>query len=446
MGGNVGAVLAGRYRLVEALGHGGMGAVWRARDAQLGRDVAVKELLLPENLTAAERGNWIARVDREARAAARLKHPGIVTVHDLTVSEDGRPWIVMELVRGDSLAGLLARRGPLPVEEVARIGLQVLDALQAAHREGITHRDVKPANILLEGERAVLTDFGIAAVEGDAALTASGALMGTPAFMAPEQVRGLPAGPASDLWALGATLYAAVQGHPPFNGAHPAAVLVAVATEDPLPATQAGPLAPVLDGLLRKDPADRLTHDHLRALLTGLAASAKPGPTRADVPPAAAAPAPARRWRRRSVRAALITTAVVLAAAASIGGYLSLGNKEESAAYRANLRFAQQLGAPNGFARKSTTRIDGDRIRLIYTTPATDCAPMCSTQTKAAVDWLKQQPSIAAVQPPRVGWSVEPCHKAGDCEPAVMSSGQPSLRNGQWYVADGELLFQIDVG
>ncbi|MER6300639.1 serine/threonine-protein kinase [Kitasatospora sp. NPDC001539] len=452
MGGDAGGLLAGRYRLVEVLGRGGMGVVWRAHDARLDREVAVKELLLPGHLTGPERESWIARLDREARAAARLKHPGIVTVHDWVMSEDGQPWIVMELVRGGSLAALLASQGRLPVWQVARIGLQVLDALQAAHRAGITHRDIKPANILLEHDRAVLTDFGIAALDGDTALTATGAIMGTPAFMAPEQVRGLPATSASDLWALGATLYAAVQGNSPFNGTHPAAVLVAVATEDPLPATHAGPLGPVLADLLQKDPARRLTHDHLRTLLTGLA-SAVPSTTRPDGQPFAAAPpadapAPATAPRRRPRRTALITAAVlVLVAAVSLGGYLLYshgGAEEESAAYRANLTLSQRFGQPDGFSRQPNTRLDGDRIRLTYAAPAT-CDP-CHPQTRAAIDWLKQQPGIAAVQPPVRGYDLQNCHQAGDCSLAIMSSGTPPVSNGQWYVTDGRLLFQIDIG
>ncbi|MGW6069760.1 serine/threonine-protein kinase [Streptomyces anulatus] len=169
-----------------------MGVVWRAHDEQLGRDVAVKELRLPDHVGATERQNWIARLDREARAAARLKHPGIITVHDRITGPDGRPWIVMELVDGGSLADLVEAQGALPPQQVADIGRQVAAALAAAHRLGITHRDIKPANILLEEDRVILTDFGIAALEGDATLTATGMIMGTPAFMAPEQIRGCP--------------------------------------------------------------------------------------------------------------------------------------------------------------------------------------------------------------------------------------------------------------
>ncbi|WP_179890664.1 MULTISPECIES: serine/threonine-protein kinase [Streptomyces] len=195
---------------------------------------------LPDHVGATERQNWIARLDREARAAARLKHPGIITVHDRITGPDGRPWIVMELVDGGSLADLVEARGALPPQQVADIGRQVAAALAAAHRLGITHRDIKPANILIEEDRVILTDFGIAALEGDATLTATGMIMGTPAFMAPEQIRGLPATAESDLWSLGATLYAAVEGHAPFSGTAPSAVLVAVATEEPTPAVRAG--------------------------------------------------------------------------------------------------------------------------------------------------------------------------------------------------------------
>ncbi|MFI6055780.1 serine/threonine-protein kinase [Streptomyces violascens] len=291
-----GQLLAGRYRLSRLLGQGGMGAVWHAHDEQLGRDVAVKELRLPEHLGELERQNWIARLDREARAAARLKHPGIITVHDRISGADGRPWIVMELVDGGSLADLIEAHGALTPGRAADVGRQVAAALAAAHRVGITHRDIKPANILLEGDRVVLTDFGIAALEGDATLTATGMIMGTPAFMAPEQVRGLPATAASDLWSLGATLYAAVEGRAPFAGTAPSAVLVAVATEPPIPAVRAGVLGPVLDGLLHKDPAARLTMDQLQAQLNGVAA---PTPAKADpvafVPPTMPAWSPAVR-------------------------------------------------------------------------------------------------------------------------------------------------------
>ncbi|WP_199747925.1 protein kinase domain-containing protein [Actinomadura sp. WAC 06369] len=225
-------VLAGRYRRLDRIGRGGMGSVWRAHDIDLDREVAVKELWVPEQVGEQERAVWYARMEREARAAARLRHPGIVTVYDRVRGDDGRPWIVMELVRGRSLDRVLAEDGALPVQRVAEIGLAMLDALTAAHAKGVVHRDVKPANVLLEGERVLLTDFGIAAVEGDATLTRTGAILGTPAYMSPEQVEGGDVAPASDLWSLGATLYAAVGGcggadvrvrgpEPAAGGAHP---------------------------------------------------------------------------------------------------------------------------------------------------------------------------------------------------------------------------------
>ncbi|MEU8118044.1 serine/threonine-protein kinase [Spirillospora sp. NPDC049024] len=285
---DLGRMLLGRYRLMDPLGRGGMGTVWRAYDERLGRQVAVKELRLPEGLDAEQRRAWTARLDREARAAARLRHPGIVTVHDLVTTDDGQPWIIMELVPGPSLADVLAEQGPLSPGRAAALGVRVLDALRAAHRAGIVHRDIKPANVLLEGDRVVLTDFGIAAVEGDATLTRSGALLGTPAYMSPEQVRGLPAGPESDLWSLGATLHTAVEGRPPFSGTSPGAVFVAVATEEPAPAPNAGPLAPVLHGLMRKNAAERMSLDQALQMLDALAshqAVSAPAPVVQQGPP-----------------------------------------------------------------------------------------------------------------------------------------------------------------
>ncbi|MFF5707269.1 serine/threonine-protein kinase [Streptomyces sp. NPDC012794] len=328
-----GGLLGGRYRLAEPLGQGGMGTVWRAHDEQLDREVALKELRLPDDLDASGRKAWIDRLDREARAAARLKHPGVITVHDRIAGDDGRPWIVMELVHGRSLDDLVKEDGPLPPARVTEIGLQVLDALRAVHATGVTHRDIKPANVLLEGDRVVLTDFGIAAVEGEAGLTRSGALMGTPVYMSPEQVRGLPATAASDLWSLGATLFTAVEGHPPFSGSGSWAVFVAIATEEPATAVRAEELAPVLAGLLRKDPARRLTADEAYDLLAGPAGGA--GPSRPEPVPASAstlrlgaspgagpgaeplagpAPGPARRVRWRYVPGlAVVFVAAVLA-------------------------------------------------------------------------------------------------------------------------------------
>ncbi|MEU9375994.1 serine/threonine-protein kinase [Streptomyces sp. NPDC048255] len=423
-----GQLLAGRYQLTHLLGQGGMGAVWRARDAQLARDVAVKELRLPGHLQDAERANWIARLDREARAAARLKHPGIVTVYDRIAGADGRPWIVMELVTGGSLADLIEARGPLPPQEVADIGLQVAAALSAAHRMGITHRDIKPANILLEESRAVLTDFGIAAVEGDATLTATGMIMGTPAFMAPEQIRGLPATAESDLWSLGATLYAAVEGRAPFTATTPSAVLVAVATEDPAPTVQAGPLAPVLGGLLRKNPAERLTMDQLRARLAQPvtlwtpAPSAPAGPplqppspvpqprtVTAMTPPPAGRPAipadaptaaphsptaPRRRWSTR--RIVLSVAAVLAVVAASAIGSVLMNPDAFNSTYKDNLRTARGSGSPADFRRESEARVSEDQARVTYTA---ECASNneCGSQADSAQQWLTAIPGVAAV-------------------------------------------------
>ncbi|WP_214320112.1 serine/threonine protein kinase [Nonomuraea sediminis] len=257
-----GRLIGRRYRLMSPVGRGGMGMVWHAHDVLLDRDVAVKELILPYGLDHAGKQVAHRRMLREARSAARLTHPGIVTVHDV-VEEDGRPWIVMELVRAWSLEQAVRQSGPLPVVQAAEIGIRVLDALRHAHAAGILHRDIKPGNVLLTSDRVVLTDFGIAAIEGDVTITQTGLLMGSPAYIPPERLSGQPITVAADLWSFGATLYAAVEGHPPYEGPDAIAVLGAVLTQPPIGAQRAGALLPVIDGLLRKDPAERLTAEQV---------------------------------------------------------------------------------------------------------------------------------------------------------------------------------------
>jgi eukaryotic-like serine/threonine-protein kinase len=275
-----GCVVAGRYELLDRIGQGAMGTVWRARDQVLARDVAVKEVRLPDLMPARDRAILRERTLREARVSAKLSHPCVVTVHDV-IEADGTPWIVMELVIARSLERVLAEDGPLPPRRVAETGLMLLGALASAHAAGIVHRDVKPGNVLLTRDRrAVLTDFGIAAVDGDPALTQTGMVVGTPGFCAPERIRGVPASPASDLWSLGATLYAAVEGRGPFDGhGSPMAVLASIVHSDPPPARLAGPLGAVIETLMSKDPAQRPDAARAGQLLTDAAAAlgAAPG-------------------------------------------------------------------------------------------------------------------------------------------------------------------------
>ncbi|TMR00314.1 serine/threonine protein kinase [Actinomadura soli] len=358
-----GRVLAGRYRLESVVGRGGMGTVWRARDETLDREVAVKEVVLPAGLSDGERENRHRRTLREARASARLNHPGVVTVHDV-VDEDDRPWIVMELVPARSLQEIVDADGPLPPARAAAIGRQIAGALRAAHAIGILHRDVKPANVLVgHGDRAVLTDFGIAQVAGDATLTGTGLLIGSPAYMSPERVNGDPAIPASDLWALGATLYAATEGRAPHHRGDPMAVLAAVMTQDVPPPRNAGPLAPVLTGLLERDPVRRMSGDRAEEALTAIASgqaadlaavqTVSDAPTAVDPAPvpmpvpvpdgtigmtgmtAQSPPAPGVHWtpghapptttgpsRKRSPILPILAGAVTAAAALAVAGFL----------------------------------------------------------------------------------------------------------------------------
>ncbi|MEU9987122.1 serine/threonine-protein kinase [Streptomyces sp. NPDC048045] len=251
-------LVAGRYRLLSVLGEGGMGTVWRARDEALHREVAVKEVRAPAGLAAERVERMYTRLEREAWAAARISARGVVTVHDVA-TDDGRPWIIMEFVRGRSLADVIGSQGALTPREAARIGAEVLAALRAAHGAGVLHRDVKPANVLLADDgRVVLTDFGIATVEGESALTMTGEVVGSPEYLAPERALGQTPGPASDLWSLGALIYAAVQGRSPFRRTTPLATLRAVVDEELPPPHRAGPLASVIEGLMRKDPTGRM--------------------------------------------------------------------------------------------------------------------------------------------------------------------------------------------
>ncbi|MFJ8023665.1 protein kinase [Streptomyces sp. NPDC096311] len=252
-------VIAGRYSLLSPLGAGGMGTVWRAYDKVLHREVAIKEVRAPGGLAAPDIERMYTRLEREAWAAARVAHPNVVTVYDVAM-EEGRPWIVMELVRGQSLADLLKAEGRLSPQRAASIGLEVLAALHAAHGTGVLHRDVKPANVLIAKDgRVVLTDFGIAMIEGDSALTMTGEVVGSPEFLAPERALGRRCGPASDLWSLGVLLYAAVEARSPFRQNTPLSTLRAIVDAELPQVRRAGALTPVIEGLLRKDPDERLT-------------------------------------------------------------------------------------------------------------------------------------------------------------------------------------------
>ncbi|MEU7870218.1 serine/threonine-protein kinase [Dactylosporangium sp. NPDC049140] len=253
-----GVLVAERYRLIEQLGSGGMGRVWLARDEMLRRDVAVKEVIPPEGLTPQERDELRMRTLREARAAARLNDANVVRIYDVVHTEQA-PWIVMEYVPSRSLHQVITEDGPLPAERVAGIGLAVLSALRAAHAAGVLHRDVKPGNVLLaDTGRVVLTDFGLAVFEGgDGAVTRPGLILGSPQYISPERAREGTSGPEADMWSLGATLYAAVEGRSPYARSTTYATLTALATEEPDPPARAGVLKPVLAALLRKDPRAR---------------------------------------------------------------------------------------------------------------------------------------------------------------------------------------------
>ncbi|GAA1241921.1 MULTISPECIES: serine/threonine-protein kinase [Streptomyces] len=269
-------LLAGRYRLGEVLGRGGMGTVWRAKDETLGRTVAVKELRFPSSIDDEEKRRLITRTLREAKAIARIRNNSAVTVYDV-VDEDDRPWIVMELVEGKSLAEQIREDGLLEPRRAAEVGLAILDVLRAAHREGILHRDVKPSNVLIaEDGRVVLTDFGIAQVEGDPSITSTGMLVGAPSYISPERARGHKPGPAADLWSLGGLLYASVEGVPPYDKGSAIATLTAVMTEPVDPPKNAGPLEKVIYGLLAKDPEQRLDDAGARALLNDVLHAPEP--------------------------------------------------------------------------------------------------------------------------------------------------------------------------
>lgn len=272
-------MVGGRYRLLRTIGKGGMGTVWQAHDEVLGRDVAVKEVLPPPDMSGPEREEFAVRTFREARAAGRVAHPGVAAVYDV-LEEGGHPWIVMQLVPSRTLGELIREDGPMSLTDAASVGIQLMEALRAAHAAGVLHRDVKPDNVLLTKDgRAVLTDFGIATTEDEAPVTRTGILIGTPAFMAPERAAGGRARPASDLWSLGVTLYMAVEGKSPFHRDHALATLGAVMHAEPEPLARAGALAPVLHGLLRKDPAERMSLDEAERRLTAVLAGGPPEPT-----------------------------------------------------------------------------------------------------------------------------------------------------------------------
>ncbi|MEO3886342.1 serine/threonine-protein kinase [Nonomuraea sp. B5E05] len=395
----IGKRVAGRFVIEAPLGSGGMGWVWRGRDDKLDRVVALKQVRadvgrLPE---------LKARAEREAQALARIDHPGIVRVHDVLDAPDG-PWIVMDYVQGTVL-GALIKRAPLSEPAVVRIGAQALDALAAAHAVGVLHRDVKPDNILITASSSVvLVDFGIATIEGHERITVLGHVIGTPDFIAPERIRGTPVGPAADLWSLGATLYTALEGRPPFHKRTEEATRFAILTSPPDPMTRAVRLKPTLHRLLAKSPANRMTADELARQLEG-AARGDPGTV-----------------RRRPSRASTTTPPHPLRS--------SRPPREDEAA-RANGGVPDSRGVSDGdgggggagagvAARRVRRTLadagDAERGSLILTLPPDEAAVLLAERwklfTTAAVEEMCRQAAKSAtilqmLLPSRAGWLLD---------------------------------------
>ncbi|GAA2075362.1 hypothetical protein GCM10009801_29970 [Streptomyces albiaxialis] len=360
------ALIAGRYRVGERLGRGGMGTVWRATDEVLGRQVAVKELHLGEELSEDERRRLRQRTLREARAVAQLGHPNILVLHDV-VEQDGRPWIVMELVEGRSLAERIAADGPLEPREAARIGLALLAALRAAHGRGVQHRDIKPANVLLEAEsgRTVLTDFGIARVSGLTTISETGSLFGSPEYMAPERMSGERAGPEADLWSLGVLLCAAVEGETPFHRESLTSVVHAVAMEEIRFPRSAGPLLPAVRGLLVRGVAARTGTDEaermLRAVVDGEPAPAPAAPVVAARPVAPRDEAPARRGKRTPLLLAAVLVAALAGGGVAAGVVLSSRDGTDGA--DGTNRAEGSAASDSASESASASRTDGEKAK-----------------------------------------------------------------------------------
>ncbi|AVT30200.1 protein kinase [Plantactinospora sp. BC1] len=375
-----GITIGGRYSLRAAVGHGGMGTVWRAADTLLRRDVAVKEVVLPPGLAPSDRDAMYERTLREARAAAALQHPAVVQVYDV-VTEGGRPWIVMELLDARSLADMVIEDGPLAPRAVAKIGIALLGALEVAHAIGVLHRDVKPANVLICSDgRCVLTDFGVARMPTDVQLTTPGMVLGSPHFISPERAMGQDFGPPSDLFSLGVTLYTAVEGRPPFDKGDPIETMHAVVEDPPAPPVRSGALTRVLLGLLEKDPARRLdvtaSRTMLRELLAGPLASNAAGHMVTDpyavVPsqrspwqqPAGApqSPAPAGSRPDRSGRPAAngeIGGSAMLAPGESLTERIARSSRDSASSNRPPAAGANPLDTPTGAMPGSAGRRSG---------------------------------------------------------------------------------------
>ncbi|MEV7736626.1 serine/threonine-protein kinase [Streptomyces sp. NPDC088921] len=401
-----GRLLAGRYRLGGVLGRGGMGTVWRAEDETLGRTVAVKELRFPSSIDEDEKRRLITRTLREAKAIARIRNTSAVTVYDV-VDEDDRPWIVMELVEGKSLAEVIREDGLLEPKRAAEVGLAVLDVLRSAHREGILHRDVKPSNVLIsEDGRVVLTDFGIAQVEGDPSITSTGMLVGAPSYISPERARGHKPGPAADLWSLGGLLYAAVEGAPPYDKGSAIATLTAVMTEPLEEPKNAGPLKDVIYGLLTKDPAQRLDDGRARAMLTAVIHA--PEPKRAEPEPAADAtrvvPLPAQPQERaggeglrgalRSVRkaaGAAATSAAATRTKSGSGTAGSGGGKVPAQASEAASAAPAASASPAAPASPATSAPSESQGKGAASAPSGSAAASASSGTSGVRDGKTQQ-------------------------------------------------------
>ncbi|MEU4208478.1 serine/threonine-protein kinase [Streptomyces sp. NPDC026206] len=352
-----GGLIAGRYRLVRKIGRGGMGTVWRATDELLAREVAVKELHVDDLPSASDAQAQYDRMLREARAVALIKHPNVIVMHDI-VEQDGRPWIIMELVDGRSLSGRLSAEGPVSPQEAARIGVALLGALRVAHARGVLHRDIKPPNVLLEAatERVVLTDFGIAQVSGATTITETGAFVGSPEYTAPERMAGGHAGPESDLWSLGVLLCTAMNGESPFHRDSLGGILHAVVYAEIHPPAAAGPLLPVVRGLLDRDPAQRMGADEAERLLRGYLDTGRTPVPRTYTPTrsGAATPASAATTTHSSVstpgsnraRTALMAALTVVTLAGMGAGAAALLMDRDQGAASANGKAAHSAGPP----------------------------------------------------------------------------------------------------